>query len=267
VIKYQTATTAERAWRLTIGKILKVGEVVTPRKMPTKEILHHTISVNTLQPVLVCKRRKLSYKFMAAEAYWIISGDNKVKSIAPYCKAISNFSDNGLTFFGAYGPHIKSQLDYVVKTLKADVRSRQAVLTIWIRNPPASKDIPCTVAISFMIRNGELNIHVFMRSSDAWLGLPYDIFNFSMLCYLVCSRLRGTYSTLTPGTLHLTMASSHLYSKNVDDAGACLKIPFSEHCAYPLAKMYKDEDFLFSVLDHIRAKNQAFHWWKMRGIQ
>lgn len=256
--------TADNAWTYTLKKILNEGATVTPRGMLTKEILQHTVRVSMRYPVLQNPARKLSRKFMAGEAFWILTGDNTVKGIKPYCKAISNFSDNGETFFGAYGPPIKDQLDYVVRTLELDKDSRQAVLTIWRQNPPKSRDIPCTVAIGFIIRNQVLHLSVFMRSSDAWLGLPYDIFNFSMLTYLVCARLRFTHAGLCPGILHLTMSSSHLYDHNMAGARKCLStaVVHSQLEQAP-SYLYCDEHKLFSTLDAIRHQNKEAYWWRL----
>jgi thymidylate synthase len=196
--------------------ILYHGKEVEPRGKRTYELPHQTVKVPMRQPVLTIPGRQLSYQFMAAEAYWILTGDRHVATIAPYNKYISQFSDDGETFAGAYGPRIMEQLDYVVGKLIEDPMSRQAVLTIWTPNPGPSKDIPCTVAIGFQVRDGKLNCHVFMRSSDLWLGLPYDLFNFSMLGHLVCCRLRQSllHQLLEPGDLYLTAASLHLYEEH-----------------------------------------------------
>lgn len=174
------------------------------------------------RPVVTLPRRRLSYRFMAAEAFWIMTGDDRVSTIAPFNPNISAFSDNGETFFGAYGPKVVAQLPYILSKLRSDPDTRQAGLTIWRESPQPSKDIPCTVAIWFQVRRGFIETHVFMRSSDAWLGVPYDIFNFSMLTHLVCAELNQGIPNLRPGTLYLTAASSHLYEKNWDDAKACI---------------------------------------------
>lgn len=180
------------------------------------------------RPVLVSKERKLNYQFMAAEADWILSGDDRVETIAPYNKHIAQFSDNGVTFFGAYGPKVQSQLDYVVDTIRKDPHTRQAFLTIWRENPGETKDVPCTITLGFMLRNRQVNCHAFMRSSDIWLGLPYDVFNFSMITSLVCCMLNDrelseqalplTTPHIQPGTLYLTAANQHLYARNREGA-------------------------------------------------
>jgi len=211
-------------WKSLIDEIISGGVKVSPRGNLTLEIPQKTISVDMRFPVLVNSKRSLSYKFMAAEALWILTGDNRVESIAKYNSRIREFSDDGVTFFGAYGPRIATQLDYVITKLRSDPDTRQAGLTIWRENPPATKDVPCTVAIFFNIRQDQINCHVFMRSSDAWLGVPYDVFNFSMLSYAVCNYLNNAVgeAKYSPGMLHLTAASSHLYSHNIEDARICL---------------------------------------------
>ncbi len=205
-----------RTWLQLLADIMNNGDHACPRGLPTKELCQKTIVVDTRFPVLTIKERALNYQFMAAETYWILSGDDRVATIEPFNKNIVKYSDNGTTFFGAYGPKIVGQLDYVVEKLDADHDTRQAGLTIWRENPPATKDTPCTVAIFFNLRGSNLNCHVFMRSSDVWLGVPYDVFTFSMLTHLVCAKLneRDSLFKILPGTLYLTAVSSHLYESN-----------------------------------------------------
>src|SRR5690606_23131635 len=94
-------------------------------------------------------------------------------------------------------------------------------------SPPDTKDYPCTIAMWFGFNGPVLNMFVFMRSSDVWLGLPYDIFNFSMVAYLVCGHLNRAReedrSAIIPGFLYLTAASSHLYEENLEAARATLE--------------------------------------------
>jgi len=207
-------------WLEMVKDTLVNGVDVGPRGFLTKELSQRTIEVNMRKPVLRVPERRLSYKFMAAEAYWILSGDDLVSTIEPYNRHITQFSDDGVRFFGAYGPKIIDQLPYVIKKLQEDHSSRQAGLTIWRESPPATKDVPCTIAAFFGIRENKLNCHIFMRSSDIWLGIPYDVFNFSMLGHFVCCHLNENIgaSLVKPGKLFLTAASSHLYAKNWQEA-------------------------------------------------
>ena len=109
----------------------------------------------------------------------------------------------------------------VVDALSRDPDSRQAVIEIWRPNPRDSRDVPCTLTVQWMIRDGKLHCLDSMRSSDAWLGWPYDVFNFSMLSLYILLMLKersaitlqhiDLMARLQLGDLHLTAGSSHLY--------------------------------------------------------
>jgi len=211
-------------WIQTLEQIIENGREVSPRGIKTKEFTKTTVTLMNY-PVLTIKKRKLGYKFLAAEAYWILTGDNKVHTIAPYSKAISEYSDDGMTFFGAYGPKFVDQIGYVIRTLENDPNSRQAVINIWREKPMPTKDVPCTLNVQFTMRDGKLECHANMRSSDLWLGWPYDVFNFSMMAqYVACGLGKGKFN-IDLGVLYLHSGCMHLYEKDFKKAKACIKDP------------------------------------------
>jgi thymidylate synthase len=185
--------------------------------MEILEVIGNQVRVDMRHPVVLSRTRRLNYKFMAAEAWWILSGKRDTQSIGKFCKNILQFSDDGETFFGAYGPKIRNQLGSVIRCLEMDRDSRQAVINIWRENPPVSKDIPCTLSAQFLIRDNKLHCIDTMRSNDVWLGFPYDVFNFSMLSWKVLDELRfrnPSYQSLELGSLYLNAGSHHLYERN-----------------------------------------------------
>lgn len=265
-------------WLSELSWAFNKGNDVTPRGQLTKEVLQQTSIVNMRRPVVTLPERKLSTKFLGGEAYWILSGDNRVETIAPYNKNIVNYSDDGVTFFGAYGPRILSQLDYVIDKLKSDADTRQAVLTIWRENPPETKDVPCTVAVHFMIRDHKLNCHVYMRSNDLWLGFPYDVFNFSMLSHLVCCKLNAFVVEnggviIEPGMLYHTASSRHIYEQHFEQVEQLIKrynladMSMEELKSLETAEtpenMYLSGVYLAHVLDSLRkdGKSSEHKWW------
>ena len=213
---------ANRIWLRAIEHVLLTGEKSAPRGLPIKEVLHHTHRIDMDHPIISIKERKLNYAFMLTEALWILNGDCRVAPLHAVNKQMAKFSDDGVTLSGAYGPRFVSQLDFVVDKLVEDRDTRQATLTLWAPNPQPSKDIPCTVAMDFKVRGGLLHAQVFMRSSDVWLGLPYDIFAFtcmaSRVLELVQTKLPPGEDELGLGTLYLTAASSHLYEEHWEKA-------------------------------------------------
>jgi thymidylate synthase len=259
-----------RAWLQALADVLH-GDPVAPRGQPTLERLHRTLTVDMLRPVLTVPSRKLSYQFMAAEAFWILSGDDTVAGIAPWNKEIRKFSDDGQTFFGSYGPKVVGQLPYVVEKLLSDPDSRQAGLTIWRESPPATKDVPCTVALFFSLRGEKLHTHAFMRSSDQWLGIVYDVFNFAMISHAVCARLNHARlradcgaSLVQPGTLYLTAASAHLYQQHWAAARLALSSQVPALSETTPAELFLNEATLMNTLKALRdsKRGDPLRWWE-----
>lgn len=187
-------------------------------------------------PVVTCPVRKLSHKFMLAEAIWILEGRNDI-SIGKYSQRIMEFSDDRYHFQGAYGPKVTEQLRYVVDTLLKDKHSRQAVIGIWREQPRESRDVPCTLTLQFMIRDAQIHCIANMRSSDLWLGWVYDVFNFTMITTWVGSRIREIANCdLELGNLYLNAGSQHIYVENFIKCELCLQAD-NTGSIYPISLM------------------------------
>ncbi len=249
---------ATLTWRGVVNDLLSHGQHAAPtsaggdfKGSTTKELLGYQSRWAMAWPSVACPVRKLGYRFMAAEAAWILSGDNRLATIAPYAKHMARFSDDGLFLSGAYGPPFVDQVGWVARTLMKDRQSRQAVATIWRPRPGPGNDTPCTVALQWIIRESRgraddaplLHCVATMRSSDIWHGVPYDVFNFSMMSAYVAlavkelqkaeARKRALVSkrveeafyhgkTLGLGDLILTAGSQHLYKADWNEASAVL---------------------------------------------
>lgn len=217
-------------WLETLQKIIDSGLVSKPRGFEIKEILNDQMKIDMHTPILSVIKRNLGYKFMARESWWIMDGRNDVESIKDYSKAISKFSDDGYHFNGAYGPRLVDQWHYIVDSLINDIDTRQAVATIWRPNPRVSKDIPCTISVQWLIRNNKIYCIDNMRSSDIWLGVPYDVFNFTMLTgYLMLLLREKGLDNLELGYLYLNAGSRHLYENNFESAVDVLNCPYAKY--------------------------------------
>jgi len=147
---------------------------------------------------------------MIAEWLWIMAGLSNVAMLDKYNTKMYQFSDDGNTLAGAYGPRLMPQMSYVLSKLKQQ-DSRQAVATIWTPSPRDSKDIPCTISLQWFVRDKHVHCTINMRSSDVWLGLPYDFFNFSQVTNWVAANMN-----LPMGSVTMNLASSHLYETHFD---------------------------------------------------
>jgi len=210
--------TANKAWLKTIEDVLAHGKTVPPQKSTgaggrlSFEILSHTMSFDMTMPIVTIKPNT-SWLYMCAEPIWVIDGSNRLDWAPEIEKIQAPYSDNQYLLNGAYGPPFKQQLAYVSNILNADLNSRQAVITIWKRNPKPSKDMPCTVAVQFIVRDGKINCIVTMRSSDVGMGLPYDMLTFVCMAAEVASRIKEPVEL---GTCYITAGSRHIYSDQME---------------------------------------------------
>jgi thymidylate synthase len=267
----------QNEWKNLLNDILLCGTEVVCREHHILEIKGEKSIIPMCFPLITLSKRKLGYRFACAEAAWILSGDNRVDTIKPYSKMIGDFSNDGVFFYGAYGPKILDQLEYIGRALQKDIYSRQAVLTIWREKPSiTSSDIPCTLSIQFLVRdgeNGELVLHLFdnMRSSDSWLGVPYDWFSFSMVAAYFCLYFhRITGKKLLLGNLYFYAASQHLYTKSfgysIKDVSDMLfedKLDFEYEPLDPYEFSSMDEfvDYLWG-LARDKERNRNVKWLK-----
>lgn len=230
--------TATQTWRRLLADVLENGKPTAQdsggadwRGRTSNELIAYQTVWPMDRAVVLCPERKLGYRFLAAEAAWVLSGSNRLDEIAPFAHRLVNLSDDGVFLTGAYGPMFQEQLPYVVQTLARDRASRQVVSTIWRSRPGPAKDIPCTLSLQWLIRRDGLTpeghdgdlLHCVatMRSSDVWFGLPYDIHVFSMCSAYVALLMRDRLGPLRLGNLYVTAGSQHLYHLDASNAKSC----------------------------------------------
>jgi hypothetical protein len=139
--------------------------------------------------------------------------------IRAYAPGYDGFSDG----FGIYGPRWLGQFGQIITLLKADPRSRRAVVGLWDRSDLGEqdrRDLPCTLSLQFLLRPSphlvgkeQLHLIVTMRSNDVWMGLPYDVFAFTCLQMMVAEELGAM-----DGYYYHRVGSLHLYDKHVEAA-------------------------------------------------
>lgn len=228
------ASSFEEAWKTLLEAILSGGDRSSPRGKVTAELLDVKLTVvDALANIVTSPARGLNYRFMLAEWLWIAAGRADLTPLTRVNRRMAEFSDNGKTLRGAYGPRLHPQWAWLVDLLKRDPSTRQGVVSIWRPTPEPSRDVPCTLSLQFLRREFKrtMRLHgvVTMRSSDAWLGLPYDFFTFSMLLNAVAGVLDDEVGTLT-----FNMGSSHLYEEHMD----CSKTVLAESSTSAGIKMF-----------------------------
>jgi thymidylate synthase len=205
-----------------VNHVLKHGEPAAPRGLNTLEIEDATIHIrNAANALPLGVNRGTVSGIGAVEACQLLSGTSFPKLVIDIGPQFANYTEDDGMFHGSYGTRTKGQYDVMVDRLKKDPDTRQAVVTIW--NPERDmlekkRDYPCTILHQFRIRRNRLNMSVYMRSNDVWLGAAYDFFQFTRVQIAIASILG-----IEPGSYSHHVGSLHIYEENYDAAAALRK--------------------------------------------
>ena len=147
------------------GPALVVPEpVITTYQCPQERVLFHP-------------GRDANPVFHLLESVWMLAGRRDVAFLQRFNSRIGQYSDDGRNFNAAYGYRMRhhfgrDQLDEVIKLLRRDPDTRQAVVQIW---DPAdlqkrTLDKACNLELIFDTRGHRMNMTVYNRSNDIWWG-------------------------------------------------------------------------------------------------
>lgn len=157
-----------------------------------------------LERVIFHPRRDANPFLHFFEALWMLAGRNDLAFVSQFLKNMKNYSDDGRTLHGGYGPRWRShwegrdQISIAIQMLRENPDSRRVVVAMW--DPRCdlyrvSKDLPCNTHIYFSVRDpapeGELDMTVCNRSNDlVWGALGANVVHMSMLQEYVAACLR-----------------------------------------------------------------------------
>lgn len=113
------------------------------------------------------------------------------------------------------GGHI-DQIANVIESIKTNPDSRRHIVSAW--NPAEIDEIvemgglpPCHSLFQFNVRNDKLDLHLYQRSADTFLGVPFNIASYSLLLSMVAQ-----VTDKQPGEFVHTLADTHIYLNHMD---------------------------------------------------
>jgi thymidylate synthase len=213
-----------------IGELAEVrarGEYVSVRGRNTQELLGRSIKLERpWERCVTVPGRRNDIVATIAETMWVLAGRNDLDFLSLYLPRAIDFSDDGETWRGAYGPRLRDwngvdQLSEVLRILRSEPHSRQGVMTLFDpdRDFVASRDIPCNNWLHFLVRDGRLEMFVTIRSNDAWWGFSgINTFEWSIL-----QTLMAHWLGVDIGSVTFFVSSFHLYSEFFEKADLVLR--------------------------------------------
>jgi len=195
--------------------------VISPRN--SEETLEYAGPVTTtyLRPkecVLFDPVRDANPFFHVMEAMWILAGRNDVAWLAQFNRQMREYSDDGLTFHGAYGHRLRKaktidQLNFAIRILRSNPDTRRCVLQIWDTSLDLdmnSKDIPCNDLIFLKVRDGTLHMTICCRSNDMiWGAYGANAVHFSFIQQYLAGMIG-----VEVGRMYQISDSFHVYTDN-----------------------------------------------------
>lgn len=148
---------------------------------------------------------------------------------AEYNGCDKDYSDKGI-----------DQLDKVMHDLQYDKYSRRILMTTY--NPCQAKQgvlYPCHgLVVQFGIEDeNKLCCHMYQRSADYALGVPFNITSYAFLVHILCSLLKTKNCDYVAGKLYMSFGDVHLYENHINIAKIQLeRTPF----LFPELKIKKE---------------------------
>lgn len=124
------------------------------------------------------------------------------------------------------------QLMEAQRLIRTEPNSRRIVVSAW--NVGELDDMalsPCHCLFQFFVANGRLSCHLYQRSADILLGVPFNIASYSLL-----TMMMAEVCGLEPGDFVHTFGDLHLYLNHMDQAAEQLEReprPFPEVLFHP----------------------------------
>ena len=200
----------------------------------------YSFKVDCSRNLPVAGNRKMFPHVAAAEVAWQFMGTQDPEFIvrkAP--KLWSNFVEDG-KLKTAYGyrwrKHFgRDQLAMAIDQLQNNPTNRQLFISAWdpatdgLGAPDQPKNIPCPLGFCLSVVDGSVHMSVFVRSSDVFVGLPYDTMAYALTLDAIANEV-----DLKTGTLTMTLAHPHIYEPHFDMATYCMQTRASWYSAEPV---------------------------------
>ena len=104
------------------------------------------------------------------------------------------------------------QLANLIAGIKTDPNGRRHILTAWnVAELDQMALPPCHVLAQFYVNNGKLSCHMYQRSVDVFLGLPFNIASYALLTHMIAQ-----VCDLSVGELIISTGDTHIYSNHVE---------------------------------------------------
>ena len=172
-------------------------------------------------PLLTTK--KLHLKSIIHELLWFLKGDTNARYLQENGVRIWNeWADENGDLGHIYGYQWRSWPDYngghidqiseVIETIKNNPDSRRIIVSAWnVADLPNMNLPPCHAFFQFYVADGKVSLQLYQRSTDSFLGVPFNIASYALLLMMV-AQVTG----LEVGDFVHTLGDAHIYNNHFE---------------------------------------------------
>jgi thymidylate synthase len=216
--------------------ILNNGEVKDDRTgVGTISVFGRQIRFNLSESFPAVTTKKLAWKSVVSELLWFIEGTGDERRLAEILHG-SRDTERSTIWTGnaqaaywtpkarydgdlgrVYGVQWRDwrgvdQLSNLIKGIKTDPNGRRHIITAWNVDELDQMALPpCHVLAQFYVSNGKLSCHMYQRSVDVFLGLPFNIASYALLTHMIAQ-----VCDLKVGELIISTGDTHIYSNHIE---------------------------------------------------
>lgn len=263
--------------------ILETGEFNESRTgVDCRSVFGRSVRFDLSKGFPLLPGKHTSFKLIATELLWFLSGSTNNEDLRSlvgnnHRTIWEEWVDSESGWLGPiYGKQWRGwsddkeaigQIDALISGLKRNPSSRRHIVSAWNVSDLPDESLtpqqnvalgrmslaPCHYSFQMNVsKGGRLSCLVNIRSSDTFLGLPYNIASYALLTHMIASL-----TDLSVGDLIVNIGNAHIYSNHLEQTSKLLSRDLS---AFPLPtliinrKVETIDDFKlgdFTVADYL----------------
>src|ERR1051325_7315270 len=191
----------------------------------TRSIFGHQLRFDLADGFPLLTTKKLHLRSILIELLWFLRGDTNVRWLRDNRVSIwDEWADEAGDLGPVYGKQWRrwqapdgreiDQIAGLIGLIRSDPASPRQIVPAWT---PADLHLmalaPCHCLFQTHVAAGRLNLQLYQRSADVFLGVPFNIASYALFAHML-ARECG----LEPGTFVWTGGDCHLYSNHLEQA-------------------------------------------------
>lgn len=182
-----------------------------------KYLLENNCHIWSADAYRMYKRERHDYVYTKAEFESMILNEQefakKWGDLGPiYGRQWRAWLDAGIDGLGDPYQFTIDQIENVIKSIKEDPYGRRHIVSAWnVADIDFMALPPCHCLFQFYVHDGRLSCHLYQRSADVFLGVPFNIASYALLTHIIAHQ-----TSLDVGDLVISFGDVHIYNNHMD---------------------------------------------------